>query len=86
MCNCLEEQKQRLIENKDKISELKGKEIKDAYFVNTGWLLNSSGLKQLFIPFRYEYENVAKSGRITQKKKEVLMTISHCPFCGEKLD
>ena len=85
MCNCLEEQRKRLIENKDKISELKGKEIKDAYFVNTGWLLNSSGLK-LFIPFRYEYENVAKSGRVTQKKKEVSMTISHCPFCGEKLD
>ena len=53
--------------------------------MNTGWLFNSSGLK-LFIPFRYEYENVAKSGRVTQKKKEVSMTISHCPFCGEKLD
>ena len=85
MCNCLEEQKQRLIENKDKFSELKGKELKDTYFINTGWSLNSSGLK-LFIPFRYEYENVTKSGKVTQKKKEVLMSISHCPFCGEKLD
>ena len=31
-------------------------------------------------------EKLAKSGRVTQKKKEVSMTISHCPFCGEKLD
>ena len=85
MCNCLEDKKNKLIENKDNIPELRGKEIKDAYFVNTGWLFNSSGLK-LFIPFRYEYENVAKSGRITQKKKEVSMTIGYCPFCGEKID
>ena len=28
MCNCLEEQRKRLIENKDKISELKEKRLR----------------------------------------------------------
>lgn len=85
MCDCLEEKRLKLIEHKDKIPELTGKEIKDAYFLNTGWLLDSKGL-QLFVPFRYEYENVARSGRVTVKKKEISMTIGYCPFCGEKVE
>lgn len=39
MCECLEDKKNKLIENKDNIPELRGKEIKDAYFVNTGWMM-----------------------------------------------
>ena len=88
MCNCLKEKKDALLEKKDNFPELKDREIEDAYFKNTGWLMDESSLTdlQLFIPFVYEYSVTAKSGRVTKKKKEVSMTIGYCPFCGEKVE
>ena len=84
MCNCLEEKKKALLENKDKFPELRDQKIDDVYCPNVGYIFGEEG-EHLFVPFIFEYKLTAKSGRITNKKKNVSMTTGYCPFCGEKV-
>ena len=78
MCNCMKEQIQLIKDTAtEKISSLKGWQIKDVEFKHTTELF----ISPLNIPVTLEGLN----SKGNKAKKELYYPIVHCPFCGEKL-
>lgn len=85
MCNCMEDIEKRVKEELPlKNKEYAGIEIKSSSFANK-FINFETGRVGIGIPLNIEWTHTTKKGKEINKSKEIVMTISYCPFCGEEL-
>jgi len=83
MCECVERVKAKVF-NELFLKTMANEEVVSprCYFENSF----IGGGFPLCLPIRVDYLKVAKSGREMKQHKIYNMTLSFCPFCGEKVD
>lgn len=90
MCNCIEVLENRLKEKFQK--EHPEATIKESFFTNSA--LIQRGLKdgkismplELTAKHTIKYTVLSKKSKELNKKDEVSVCFTYCPFCGEKLE
>ena len=76
MCNCISECEQNMKEHLSKTHE----KIDHCMIIST-WL---STPRKVIMKANVGYQLTQKNGKVVEKEKEVSITSSYCPFCGEK--
>lgn len=85
MCNCIEEIEKRYKEHlKENDSTFKDIEDFNVNFINKAYMFDS-GKIEVGLPLEIEWKHIAKSCRVSVKRKEINFTIKYCPFCGEEI-
>ncbi len=86
MCNCKETVLKKIEESIEKSGKYyKQGEDHKLSFKNEMYSVDDFSLF-VGIPVVVEWEHKTKQGKVQNKKKEINVKCSYCPFCGEKFE
>lgn len=86
MCDCIEQFEKKIVEIlPEQDPDFKNVKIDECVFENKV-LDIKTGKIEITMPVKVTWKHTTKAGKEIERHKSIPVSISYCPFCGEKID